>query len=112
MCGLNFSLVAGAHIYPVSAPGSSDAVWNGVALCHNHHAAFDAHHVWVHPLTFAIALHPHMRKRAQVSAASEAFVTTTWPELRVPSRLANRPRPAMFVNRYEYFSPKYSWADQ
>lgn len=111
MCGLNFSLVAGAHIYPVSAPYSTDAVWNGVALCHNHHAAFDAHQIWVHPLTFAIVLHADMKNNAQVTAACEAFVNTTLPELRVPNRVAHRPRGEMFVNRYEYFSPKYAWAD-
>jgi hypothetical protein len=111
MCGLNFSLVAGAHIYPVSAPASTDDVWNGVALCHNHHAAFDAHQIWVEPHSFAIVLHPEMKKSSQVSAACEAFLNTTLPELRLPAHLAYRPRPDMFVNRYEYYDPKYSWAD-
>ena len=31
----------GAHIIPVREEGSSDEVWNGIALCPNHHELFD-----------------------------------------------------------------------
>lgn len=60
MCGLDFGLVVGAHIYPASAPGSPDRIWNGLALCHNHHAAFDSHRIWVEPATTNIRIHPEL----------------------------------------------------
>lgn len=49
MCQISLGLVAGAHILPVSAAGAPDRVWNGISLCHNHHAAFDAHDIWIGP---------------------------------------------------------------
>jgi hypothetical protein len=51
MCGLGLTLVQGAHIYPASAPGSQDEPWNGLALCANHHLAFDNHLLAVRPDT-------------------------------------------------------------
>lgn len=36
LCGLDLGLVQGAHIYPASAPGSSDEIWNGVCLRLSH----------------------------------------------------------------------------
>jgi putative restriction endonuclease len=41
-CGLQLRLVEAAHILPVAAEGSTDSTSNGVALCANHHKAFDA----------------------------------------------------------------------
>ncbi len=51
MCGLGIELVEGAHILPVSAPGSTDAVSNGIALCRNHHRAFDTHRLHIDATT-------------------------------------------------------------
>jgi putative restriction endonuclease len=41
VCAVQLEIVEGAHIVPVSEPGSSDAVWNGVCLCPSHHELFD-----------------------------------------------------------------------
>jgi hypothetical protein len=111
MCGLNFSLVAGAHIYPVSAPKSADKIWNGLALCHNHHSAFDSHLIWVDPNTYAVVLHSDIRNHAKLNAACQAFVETTLPELQVPAAVVHRPRAEMFSGRYAFFKSRYSWAD-
>lgn len=41
ICGLGLGLVEAAHIVPVAWPGSTDETSNGLALCRNHHAAYD-----------------------------------------------------------------------
>ncbi|WP_394372553.1 HNH endonuclease [Ralstonia mannitolilytica] len=41
-CCVQLGLLDAAHIIPVSAPGSTDEVANGVALCKLHHSAYDA----------------------------------------------------------------------
>ncbi|SAI72947.1 Uncharacterised protein [Bordetella ansorpii] len=40
-CRVQLGLLDAAHIIPVSAPGSTDEVVNGVALCKLHHLAYD-----------------------------------------------------------------------
>lgn len=109
MCGFDFSLVVGAHIYPASAPASPDSVWNGLALCHNHHAAFDAHRVWVDPESRELKLHPGLVSEANVNAACEGFVRTTYARLRLPENRAHTPKPEMFTQRYTFFPKKYEW---
>lgn len=42
VCGTQLDIVEGAHIIPVSVDGSEDEIWNGIALCPNHHKLFDA----------------------------------------------------------------------
>lgn len=41
MCGIQLSLIEGAHILPVEHPEGTDGTDNGVALCALHHRAFD-----------------------------------------------------------------------
>ena len=41
VCGCALKLVDAAHIVPVSFPGSTDDVTNGLALCRLHHGAYD-----------------------------------------------------------------------
>lgn len=110
MCGLNFGLVQGAHIYPASAPGSSDDVRNGVALCANHHAAFDRHLIYVGSRSGRVMLHPTMLEARTRNEACDAFVRSTLPELRQPASSAARPHPDMFEKRYDLFDEAYRWA--
>jgi hypothetical protein len=110
MCGFDFALVVGAHIYPASAPSSQDQVWNGLALCHNHHAAFDAHRIWVQPSTRAIRIHPDLIEECSRNSACQSFVATTFDRLKNPVVAAHTPHAEMFVERYDYFSTKYDWA--
>ena len=49
ICGLSLGLVEGAHIVPVAWPGSTDTTSNGLALCRNHHAAYDRGLISVSP---------------------------------------------------------------
>jgi hypothetical protein len=109
-CGIDFGLVQGAHIYPVHAPGSVDEVWNGLALCSNHHTAFDRHLLWVEPDGYALGLHPLIHADTQRSDAARAFVEMTFPKLRSPRFARSTPRPQMFERRYEFFGDKYAWA--
>jgi HNH endonuclease len=110
MCGLNFGLIEAAHIYPASAPGSTDEVWNGVALCRNHHAAFDAHLVWVDPQSSRIKLSGKMLVHAEVNDACRNFVATTAEWLSPPMNEDALPRPEMFTLRYAHFDGRYAWA--
>jgi len=109
MCGLDFGLVEGAHIFPASAQGSSDDVRNGLALCANHHAAFDRHLVHVHPSNHRLQLHPNLLRGASESAGCEAFVGSTLKALRLPSAVRHHPHPRMFDRRYVHFEGAYKW---
>ena len=42
VCGLQLGLIEAAHIVPVAWAGSTDLTRNGIALCRNHHRAYDA----------------------------------------------------------------------
>ncbi len=93
LCGLGIGLVEGAHILPVGAQGSPDAVWNGVALCRNHHRAFDTHRIYVDPDTLAVKQHRSILKIAQTDPAVRLFSEGTAASLRLPKAHADRPRP-------------------
>lgn len=109
MCGLNFGLVEGAHIYPVQAPSSPDKIWNGLALCGNHHAAFDRHLLWVEPQRRSIHVHPILLSAADTDDTARSFVGSTLPKLRPPVSRSDSPRADMFHKRYEFFEMKYEW---
>jgi predicted restriction endonuclease len=109
MCGLDVGLVEGAHIYPVSAPGSHDKPWNGLALCANHHLAFDKHLVGVDLESSKILLHSDVRDQAPESGAVRAFVEGTYERLTEPSDRSARPRIEMFRMRYNFYVDRYTW---
>lgn len=112
MCGLNFGLVEGAHIYPVKAPSAPDTVWNGLALCGNHHAAFDRHLLWIEPGTRAVSIHPEIVSAAGNDSTAWQFVDVTLPRLRPPASRRDEPRADMFSKRYAFFETKYDWANR
>ena len=41
VCEVQLSILEGAHIIPVHDPKGTDEVWNGLALCRNHHRLYD-----------------------------------------------------------------------
>lgn len=49
VCGVQLEIIEAAHIIPVNDSKSSDDVWNGLALCPNHHTLFDARRFIVRP---------------------------------------------------------------
>lgn len=110
MCGFNFSLVQGAHIHPASAPDTSDAVWNGLSLCYNHHAAFDRHRIFVDPESRRIRMHPDLLRDSATNEACRSFVANTYPAIVESSTRSARARPQMFERRYTFFRPRYKWA--
>jgi hypothetical protein len=109
MCGLGIGLVQGAHIYPASAEGSHDKVWNGIALCHNHHAAFDKHMIWVDPLSYGVTFRPDIVEEALTDSAVATFRANTRPRLFLPSTAHSRPRRDMLKKRYDYYGASYAW---
>jgi hypothetical protein len=112
LCGLEIPLVQGAHLYPASAPGSPDDVQNGVALCPNHHAAFDRHLIWIDPSSRSVSISPTLLAQAHANPGVRAFLDCTEPKLREPLSSRDRPVDSMFDNRYSYFSDQYSWLDR
>ncbi len=109
MCDLDLDLIEGAHIYPAQAPGSMDEVWNGLALCSNHHRAFDRHRLRVDPVALDIELHPELLKASRINRTSRAFVEMTREQVRLPRESAAAPKKEMFQRRYEFFPGSYSW---
>jgi len=57
ICGTQLKIVDGAHIIPVNVQGSTDRIWNGLALCPNHHRLFD---------TFAFTIAPDLTIKLQM----------------------------------------------
>ena len=55
-CGVQLGLCEAAHIRQVFEPGSTDDPTNGVALCPNHHSAFDAQLVAIEPVSFSVVV--------------------------------------------------------
>lgn len=109
LCGLGVNLVTSAHIYPASAPDSPDNVSNGLALCPNHHAAFDSHDLWIDPDTLDSTFSPRYVAAAATSPAMQAFIESTFATLALPQDLQHRPSADMLNRRYEYYSGKYDW---
>lgn len=110
MCGLNFGLLEGAHILPITVPGSNDEIWNGLALCRNHHGAFDKHLIWVDPSSHQIALHPKILEKADLNSACRSFVNNTSNKLHKPASAGNAPRRKMLEQRYDHFTDAYEWS--
>lgn len=107
MCGLNSGYVEGAHIFPVEANGA-DEIWNGIALCPNHHRAFDRHQMHIHPESFAITAHPDLRQKASSHSPTEWLVATR-TSMTLPSQTKHRPRAKMLERRYKFYKAKYDW---
>ena len=42
VCGVQLEIIEGAHIIPITEDNSEDEIWNGIALCPNHHKLFDS----------------------------------------------------------------------
>jgi putative restriction endonuclease len=55
ICQIQLSILEGAHIIPVHDSKGSDEVWNGLALCRNHHSLFDRRIVLIDSTAFVRA---------------------------------------------------------
>jgi HNH endonuclease len=103
VCGLSSGLVVGAHIHPVGA-GGCDHVTNGIALCANHHAAFDGHLLWIDRDDRTLVWHPDV-----VAQRGSPLLFRAAVRLREPLMADDRPSVAAFVARYEHFKDAYPW---
>jgi hypothetical protein len=110
MCGIGLGLLEGAHIYPASAPGSTDRTWNGLALCRNHHRLFDRHKVWIDPDGKAISWHPEIIEQSQNEPIVANLLANTQAQISLPMLQRHHPRPAMFRQRYQLTEALYEWA--
>lgn len=109
MCRIGLNLVEAAHLYPACADGSPDEVWNGVALCRNHHGAFDSHAVAIREADMAIVFHPSILDAAQTDPVAAAFVSSTLPFLAPPAPGHPGPAREMLRRRHLHFAPRYDW---
>jgi len=55
VCGVQLSVLEGAHIIPVHDPLGKDELWNGLSLCRNHHTLFDRRIILIEENTFVRA---------------------------------------------------------
>lgn len=108
MCGLGISLVQAAHVLPVAVPGSTDRVSNGIALCANHHLAFDRFLIAIHPRTLKVVVNPEIVDIAFGDPAVDAFLRSTSRRIRRPRAGAELDRD-MLRARYEHFHDEYAW---
>lgn len=107
LCGLNWGLIEAAHIYPISAPSSSDAVANGLGLCGNHHALFDAHRIHIDPSNLQVSLDRDLW--VQPGPAGLTFLNGTADRLRFPAVVNERVSRQWLERRYNWFEQKYGW---
>ncbi len=94
ICGLGLDLIEGAHIVPVAWPGSSDETDNGLALCRNHHAAYDRGIISVSP-EYEIQVSEGVRGRDNLSPVDQSWIDDFHGRLLVtlPNSSQERPSP-------------------
>lgn len=93
ICGLGLDLIEGAHIVPVAWPGSSDETDNGLALCKNHHAAYDRGIISVSP-EYEIQVSERVRGRDDLSTLDQSWIDDFHGRLLVALPKASRDRPS------------------
>ena len=108
MCGVGLNLLEGAHILPASNPGSTDKIWNGIALCRNHHRVFDRHEIWVNPDTWDIRWHPRVLDNLR-NEADTNFVENSLDRILLPGQARHHPRSDMFRRRYAGAAASLEW---
>ena len=98
MCGLQLDLLDGAHILPISEPGSTDATSNGIALCTLHHRAYD-HRLLAFDCDYRIHVNDmHVRELVEAGhdGRLEDFTAALRRTLHLPPERRDRPD-AVFV---------------
>jgi putative restriction endonuclease len=94
VCAVQLRLVEAAHIVPVYFEGSSDATNNGLALCPNHHQAYDKALITINPEYQVLFSRARAAALAQANLHSgiEAFVGALRPVIVLPAEDQLRPR--------------------
>lgn len=75
ICGLQMNLVEACHIIPVEDDGT-DEIINGIALCHNHHKAFDSGLIWINEEYDIMLNHSKIKdiKSANIAEGLDDFI--------------------------------------
>lgn len=107
LCGINWGLIQAAHIYPISAPQSSDAIANGLGLCGNHHSLFDAHKLHVDPSTLEVSFDRELLVNA--GPAGTNFLNGTRNRVEFPTGVNVRNSKEWLEKRYDWYDNKYEW---
>ena len=95
VCGTALKLVDAAHILPVSHPRSTDEVTNGIALCRQHHGAYDNALLGIQS-TFRIVLNTEAVRRleeAGLHAGLDLFREALPRQITLPVEPEIRPAP-------------------
>ena len=100
---------ASSHLPGLRARVLRDEPWNGLALCPNHHLAFDRYLVAIDIDTRAIVFHPDVIHHASGSPAVKALIDGTFHRLAEPAMPGGRPRSDMLRKRYEHYADYYGW---
>jgi broad specificity phosphatase PhoE len=80
-----------------------------LALCANHHLAFDRDLVAVDVSSRRIVASPELRALATTDPAAQALIGATFRTLASPGDRSSAPRPEMFRRRYELSPERYKW---
>lgn len=75
ICGLQMNMVEACHIIPVEDNGT-DEIINGIALCHNHHKAFDSGLILINEEYSIILNHSKIKdiKSANIAGGLDDFI--------------------------------------
>jgi hypothetical protein len=110
LCGISVkTLLHAAHLLPASLPKSADVAENGVPICLNHHAAFDAHHIHIDPATRAVRISPTLTQIAQSDPGLASLLTATRSQLSVPAGVAPHEVGKWLSRRYAAYPREYLW---
>jgi hypothetical protein len=104
ICSIDLGLLDAAHIDPVENEGSSDEVDNGIALCPNHHRAFDRGLIDVDAYGVITVNKRKVRELVEDARATalEAFAFALPKNIRLPTRDIDHPNPENFARRAKY----------
>jgi putative restriction endonuclease len=95
VCGLDLGIVQAAHIVPVAQQGT-DEPCNGIALCANHHTAFDRNILTVDD-NYSISINPKMV--STISASELSKILGGINALTVPKDQRLKPKPEYLQSR-------------
>ncbi len=99
ICGLDLGIVQAAHIVPVAERGT-DEPSNGIALCANHHTAFDRNILIIED-DCSISLNPKMRRSITPSELNKIVAGIS--VLTVPTDRRLKPKPEYLNSRKRIF---------
>ncbi len=102
VCGLDLGIVEAAHIVPVAENGT-DETSNGVALCANHHTAFDKNILTIKD-DYSIAI--SRRRRASISRSELDKIIAGISTLTVPNSQSLKPKPEYLRSRMRIFDSR------